>query len=38
VELLGFEKGGAALEGKVMYREFPTHHHAAKAALNARLI
>lgn len=37
-ELLGNEKGGATLEDKVTFREFPEHYHTAKAALNGKLI
>jgi protein gp37 len=35
LEILPLEKGGATLEGKVTYRQFPPHYHAAKASLNA---
>ena len=35
LELLPDEKGGATLEDKVTWREFPPHYHALKAQLNA---
>jgi hypothetical protein len=35
LELLGTEKGGATLEGKVTYRALPPHYHALKAQMNA---
>jgi hypothetical protein len=36
LEILPQEKGGATLEDKVTWREFPAQYHAAKAALNVR--
>ena len=36
-ELLPDEKGGATLRGKVTWREFPAHYHAATAALNPKV-
>ena len=38
LEVLPHEKGGATLEDKVTWREFPAQYHAAKAALNVKPI